>query len=69
MGRRLSSTPIVKHKIGLYEGDFEKLQLLFPQRGGSAALRDLLRDFLKRVESTPSKIDINITAEVDIPND
>lgn len=69
MGRRLSSTPIVKHKVGLYEGDFEKLQLLFPQRGGSAALRDLLRDFLKRVEATPSKLDIDITVEVDIPND
>lgn len=69
MGRKASSTRIVKHKVGLYEGDFEKLQALFPQRGGSSALREMLRNFLVRVESTPSQIDIDIQTEVDIPND
>lgn len=69
MGRRASPTPIVKHKVGLYEGDFEKLQILFPKQGASSALRTILRNFLNRIEATPSQIDINIDSDVEITND
>ena len=66
MGRPASPIKLTKHNIALFEGDFDKMQALFPSLGASHAIRTLTRKFLARVESTPSKIDINIETEVEI---
>lgn len=69
MGRPASPVKLTKHNVSLFEGDLEKMQALFPSMGASAAIRKLVRNFLARVESTPSKIDINIDTEVEIDNE
>ena len=61
MPRKASIIPLEKHRVSLFEGDFERLQSLFPATGGSAALRTILRNFLKRVDATAPSIDIDIS--------
>ena len=69
MGRKASSIPIIKHKVGLFAGDLERLQELFPKQGASYALRIMLRNFLNRVEATPSSIEIDIDSNVELTDD
>lgn len=48
--RRKEVEPIKKHLIGLFEGDFVKVQELHPRLGASKAIRYLVRAHIKRAE-------------------
>ena len=53
--RRREDFPLTKHTLNLYEGDYERLQALFPARIGAAkAIRDLVRHYL--TEKTPKPL-------------
>lgn len=52
-----------KHTLNLFVGDYEKLQLLFPQQGAGPIIRQILHDFIARCEASdtrPSDTPINI---------
>lgn len=62
--RKRESHPIRKHTLNLYEGDFERLTVLFPKAGAGKIIRTLVRKFVTQVEeqaqqnATPSPIEI-----------
>lgn len=39
-----------KHTLNLCRGDYEKLQMLFPDTGAGPIIRQLVRDFIIRTE-------------------
>lgn len=41
---------LVKHTLNLYEGDYRKIQTLYPDIGAGAVIRRIVRNFIKRVE-------------------
>jgi len=45
-----SDLPVVKVTINLFEGDFGRLRDLHPRLGGSLVIRNLVRQYLRRVE-------------------
>lgn len=40
-----------KHTLNLYEGDYSRIQELYPEMGAGAIIRRLVRDFITRIES------------------
>jgi hypothetical protein len=45
---RRSPTPIRKHTLNLYKGDYEILQAAFPQKGAAAVIRAVIRNFIRQ---------------------
>lgn len=39
-----------KHTLLLYEGDYRRLQELFPEIGASIVIRKIIRDYLNKVQ-------------------
>ncbi len=60
MPRPKSAIPLQEHKINLFKGDLQRLQDLFPAQGGSAAVRQLVRNFIKRVEASQAPLDLSL---------
>jgi len=50
--RKKEDHPIRKHTLNLYEGDFERLTVLFPKAGAGKIIRTLVRKFVNQVEDT-----------------
>jgi len=46
-----SEISLVKHTLNLYEGDYRKLQDLYPDTGAGVIIRRIVRSFLNRVEA------------------
>jgi len=46
--------------VVLFEGDFDKLQRLFPAKGASFVIRQIVRQFLVRVEAAAPKVELEI---------
>jgi hypothetical protein len=71
VSRRRETTPISKHTLNLYRGDFEKLADLYPRNGAGKIIRDLVRRHIRRVEqeildrrTRPAQVgDLNINIE------
>lgn len=63
--RKRETHPVRKHTLNLYEGDFERLTVLFPKAGAGKIIRTLVRKFVTQVEdaaqqsSTPAPIEID----------
>lgn len=53
--RRRSTEPLVRKHVSLFEGDFEKLGLLFPQHSQSVIIRNLVRGLIKRTEEAAAE--------------
>jgi len=51
--------PVHKHTVNLYEGDFQRLQDLYPDLGAGIVVRKLVRKHIKSVEKnvTPAKLE------------
>lgn len=51
-----------KHTLNLFEGDYEKLQALFPDVGAGPVIRKIVREFVERTETTTKlpKSEVNI---------
>lgn len=45
-----SSEPIHKHTLNLFEGDYEKIQNLYPNIGAGKIIRHIVRDFIKKLD-------------------
>ena len=52
--------PLKLYKMRLFEGDFERLQTLFPQKGAGPAIRALVRQFIERVEKSNKPLEIEL---------
>lgn len=51
-----------KHTLNLYEGDFARLQELYPETGASIVIRTLVR---KHIEEKTPKVDVsNVKVEI-----
>lgn len=48
--RRKSDIPLKKHTLNLYEGEIERLQYLHGRVGAGRIVRDLVHNYIKRVE-------------------
>lgn len=53
--------PMRKHTLNLFDGDFDRLQRLYPDIGAAAIIRRLIRNHL---EKTEPKTDISKIQEV-----
>lgn len=47
----MANPDLQKVTLNLFLGDYEKLQLLFPDNGAGPIIRQLVRDFITRVEA------------------
>lgn len=47
-----------KHTINLYEGDFQKLQDLYPELGAGIVVRKLVRKHLRSIEQNLTPINL-----------
>lgn len=43
---RKSEEPLQKHTLLLYEGDYERLQTMYPDVGASVVIRKVVRTFI-----------------------
>ncbi len=43
---------IAKHTLNLYEGDYRKIQELYPEVGAGAVIRKLVRNHIVKVEAS-----------------
>lgn len=46
MPRQVDKEPVQKHTLNLYEGDFQRLQDMFPEIGASLVIRKIIRKYL-----------------------
>lgn len=67
MPRRKSDTPLTKHTLNLYEGDYDRLVRIYGSAiGGARVIRELVRRHLNEAEAklpkppTVSEVDIEI---------
>lgn len=57
------SSDLHKHTLNLFEGDYAKLQDMFPDMGAGAVIRRIVRTFINRVEEKGVAI---VDAEIDV---
>ena len=43
-----SEEPLQKHTLLLFEGDYERLQTMYPDVGASVVIRKVVREFIDR---------------------
>ena len=48
---KASPFELQKHTVNLYAGDFDKLSTLFPNADKSTVLRNILHDFIAKIEA------------------
>ncbi len=61
MPRAKTTIPLEMKPVRLFQGDFERLQALFPTMGAGPAIRKLVRNHCDRVEETCRPVDIDIS--------
>lgn len=66
MARPKSPIPLVLKPIRMFEGDFEKMQVLFPRLGAGVAIRTLVRNYIKQIEGAAVPIEIELPADQSI---
>lgn len=44
-----------KHTLNLHAGDYEKLQTLYPEVGAGPVIRQVIHDFIARIEAAEVK--------------
>lgn len=54
--KRKSDHPLQKVTLNLYAGDFERICELYPRLGGSAAIREIVRNKIIEIESKAENI-------------
>lgn len=62
---RKSDVPIRKHTLNLFEGDYERMQVLYPRLGAGRAIREIIRAHIRQIEEAtaqsrprPRKVDL-----------
>lgn len=60
MARAKSKIPLILKPIRLFEGDFERMQDLFPSLGGGVAIRHLVHNYIKTIEGSAKPIEIEL---------
>lgn len=50
----MSSDELQKHTLNLFAGDYERLQLLYPDVGAGPVIRKIVRKFVEQCEATPA---------------
>lgn len=65
MPRPKSSVPMTEHKIRLFQGDFDRLNVLFPALGSGPAVRKLVRNFLNQIESANKPLELDLSVDVE----
>ena len=68
--RKREDHPLSRRTINYYEGDYEKLQSLYPRLGAGKATRDIIRAHLKMIEAAaaqraPLRNDLEAELEID----
>ena len=48
--KRKEDRPITKHTLNLYAGQLDKLQELHPRLGAAKVIRELIGDYLRRID-------------------
>jgi hypothetical protein len=57
MARTVETEPLKKHTLFLYEGDFDRMSLLYADDGGaSVVIRRIIRAHLNRIEAGVSPL-------------
>lgn len=46
----MKNDQLQKHTLNLYAGDYDRLALLFPDTGAGPIIRQIVHDFLAKVE-------------------
>jgi hypothetical protein len=60
MSKDESGKPITKHTLFLFDGDYARLNELFPQAKAAKVIRKMVRNLIERVEGGKPDIEIDI---------
>lgn len=63
--RKREDHPIRKHTLNLFEGDYERLQMLFPKAGAGKIIRTLVRKFIVQVEESAQQSTTPLPIEIE----
>lgn len=55
----MASEPLHKHTLNLFEGDYERIQALYPDIGAATIIRQVVRSYLDNVEKKTRKTDLS----------
>jgi len=53
-----------KHTLNLFEGDYEKLKLLYPDVGAGAIIRRVVRRYIEQIEASGGSIDAKVEIKI-----
>lgn len=65
--RRRNSEKLTRHHVSLFEGDYSKLDQLFPELGTAAVIRQMVRNVIVRAE-TLREASVQ-PANIEVPDD
>lgn len=58
---KISDEPLQKHTLLLFEGDYQKLQMLYPEAGGAAIIiRTIIRNHIERIETPVNLNEVDV---------
>lgn len=49
-----------KHTLNLFAGDYEELQLMYPDVGAGPIIRRLVREYLAKVQPDQPKLNVKV---------
>lgn len=52
----MASDDLQKHTLNLWAGDYERLQVLYPDTGAGPVIRTIVRRFVEQCEATPPPV-------------
>lgn len=61
--RRKEDHPLKKHTLNLYEGDFDRLIMLYDRLGAGKVVRTLVRAHLRKIDAQAAQF----LPEIDLP--
>ena len=53
-----------KHTLNLFEGDYEKLRVLYPDIGAGAIIRRIVRRFIEQVEANGGSVEAKVEIKI-----
>lgn len=64
MARNSNEPPLHKHTLFLFEGDYQRLQELYPEVGAAIIIRNIVRAHINKVVPETDLAEVNVKSEI-----
>jgi hypothetical protein len=59
-----NNEPLQKHTLFLFEGDYQRIQELYPEVGGAVIIRQIIRNHLNKVVPQTDLSEVEVETEI-----